>query len=131
MLRLWRMSKLGHHICFPKTLHNAQMPSKEIRNNRWLIVPLDHETHNELHRNIGLVPVLGWLMETKIAKEFYPHPGDYVKTVEELAHIVHEVTGNFRTPYLEKEIGNLIVCSLEMQLEYIESGLIKPELTTA
>jgi hypothetical protein len=118
------MSKNGHHVMFPKCLHNAQAPTKEIRNNRWLIVPLDHEIHNELHRNIGIVPVMGWLMETRIQKEFYPQAGNYLKSVANLAHAVNEVSNNFRTPYLEKQIGNLIVCSLEMQLEYIDGHVL-------
>jgi hypothetical protein len=119
------MTKLGHHIMFPKVLHNAQVPSKEIRNNKWLIVPLDHEVHNELHRNIGIVPVMGWLMETRIQSNFYPQPGDYYHSVERLAHSVFEVMKQPATPYLEKQLGELIIYSLESQLEYINKGLIE------
>jgi hypothetical protein len=111
---------------FPKALHNAQNPSKEIRNNRWLIVPLDHEVHNELHRNIGIVPVMGWLMETRLAKDYYPHPGDYVKSVEGLAMDLENIVGCPNVPRLEKDLGILVVRSLYMQLPYIRQGLIIP-----
>lgn len=120
------MSKPCHHVMFPKALHNAQNPSKEIRNNRWLIVPLDHEVHNELHRNIGIVPVMGWLMETRLAKDYYPHPGDYVKSVEGLAMDLENIVGCPNVPRLEKDLGILVVRSLYMQLPYIRQGLIIP-----
>ena len=67
---------------------------------------------------------MGWLMETRIQSNFYPHGGNYVKSVENLAHTVFEVTQQRNTPYLEKELGRLVVYSLELQLEYIEQGLI-------
>ena len=111
---------MSNHILYPKALHNAQTPSKELRNNRWLIVPLEHEPHNELHRQIGIVPVMSWLMEGRVARDFYPHPGDYAKSVENLAKVVFEVTQQRNVSHLERELGLLVVESLELQLEYIE-----------
>jgi hypothetical protein len=113
------MGRPGHHIMFSKAVHNSQTSSKTIRNNRWLIVPLKPNVHGELHRNVGIVPVMSWQAEARVARDFYPVAGNYVKTVEALARVVHDTTQQPNISHLEQALGLLVIEALELQLEYI------------
>ena len=108
------MSKTnGHHIQFPKVLHTAQEASKKIRQNTWLIPPLDVDIHEALHKSIPLVPAMGYLITNRVLRDYEPYPGDYVKSLNRLIIVTHEVTQAVNVSKIEKELGLVVIESLD------------------
>lgn len=113
-----------HHILYPRPLWKSQKPASDLRNNKWLIAPLDHEVHNALHRNIGMVPVLNYVTINAIARDYAPYPGEYIRSLEELIRIHERVIRRPHTPYIEKGVGELACFALKEQIEYLREGLM-------
>lgn len=119
----------GHHFAFPRALWSVQPPAKEIRDNRWMIAPLHPEYHFDryetgVHRHVKFVPVLGYMAMNRIATEFNPAPGRYIKTLERLIQTIeHEVVDNPRWSMVEREVGALMVMSFSEQIPFVQAGL--------
>ena len=123
------MSKEGHqhHLMFPKKLHKAQEPTKYIREIRWLKPPLDEEVHNELHRNVSMVAVGGYLLSQRIAHNFVPKLYDYLGSLDNLAFAIEEAAHHHKTPEMERKIGEVMLEGVVAQRVYVVEGLILPE----
>lgn len=117
--------KNGHHVKFPRVIHESQEPSRAIRQVRWLIPPIEKGVHQELHRAIGMIPVLGFIFEQRVQRLYEPTEGDYVKSLYGLINTYDKwVVRDPRTPKLEQDIGELVCHSLELQIPFIKHGLV-------
>lgn len=113
-----------HHIIHPRRLHNAQDPTKKLRNEHWLIPPLEDDAHVELHKQVGIVAIPSYLLAVDILKNFEPHPGNYLKTIDRLVMAIERSVYNPKMDEIEQAIGNLMMRAIYQQRPFIEQGLI-------
>lgn len=113
-----------HHGLFTKSAYESQGSTKMLRNNPWLIMPLDEQTHRELHVDIPALPLLSPNTAQSVLKEFRPVKGNYVATIFALMEAVGDANRHPRATPIEKEIGGLLINGLELQLPFIQDGLV-------
>lgn len=112
-----------HHV-----LHHARdwltrKPAEALRENEWLIPPLDRDVHEDLHRAVPAVPLLGYHALVRTANDFTPHPGDYLRSMDEFIKSVDRAIHHRLTKPLEAELGMLTMRAVELQKPFIKMGL--------
>ena len=116
-----------HHSQFPKSVHNSQKDTKEIRRNPWLIPPLDSIGHAALHRSVILVPAPDRFTAHKVNKEFIPVEGDYIASLRGLMRVYDRASRERKITALQRDLNQLIVHSLELQIPFIKDSLVLPD----
>lgn len=121
-----------HHILFPKSDWESNDVAKQLRRIGSLIPLLDNGVHNELHREIPMVPLLG---RNTLYHVMYhldirgKHPLD---AVDRLILAIEETKNSPKAKPLENDLADLTVRSLVEQRPYIHQGIItksKPHTT--
>lgn len=113
----------GHHCLFPRTLHTTGDDQKKLRQNRWLIPPLEVSGHDELHASVGIVPVLDNLTAGKVARAYEPVQGDYMGSIEGLMTAMEVAASHPKIGIIERDLTLLAVEALELQRPFIQEAL--------
>lgn len=85
---------------------------------------MDSEVHRELHREVPLVPLLGYYGVMAVEREF-SKGRDYLGTVDNLMSALDKTSHNERLSRIERSLSSLALESVEMQRPFIEDGLIR------
>lgn len=118
------MSYSFHHGLHTRATYDSQESTKRLRANPWLIMPLDEQTHRELHREIPTIPLLSPQMGMLVLREFEPVQGNYVASMYALMGTIGEAIKHPRAKPIEKAIGELTIDALELQIPYMQEGLV-------
>jgi len=87
---------------------------------------MDRVVHQELHKAVEFVPMLGRSTLALIARDFRPVRGDHLKTIDELLFEIEDKRMNPKVGRVERTIGELAIFSIEQQLPFIREGIIRP-----
>jgi len=121
----------GHHICYErwgweaKGKNGAIRPAQRIRRMPGLIVEelYNTEEHDALHRDIGTVPVPSYVLSNSILKRYTDSPDDHLESVDNLIRATHLAIERPKIRPIERELGLLIIKSVELQIPYIQAVL--------
>lgn len=113
-----------HHVLFNKREWESRPQYKSLRENPGLIIPMDREVHNELHRADSLVPLLGYYGIMAVQREFY-RGRTHLETVDNLMFAIEKSKDNPRKSNIEKGLAELALQSLDIQRPFIIEGEIK------
>lgn len=113
----------AHHVLFSRKIWSSQDESKVLRCNRWLQPRLDTDSHRELHRNLASVPLPDHFMAARVLRLFRPVINNHLETIDNLMFAFDEAARHPRAGSVERQVGHLIIESLEIQLPYIKEGL--------
>lgn len=113
-----------HHILFNRRVWSSTDDLAELRGDPRLIVPLDHDTHQELHENVSHVPPLSLHVARASLRLFedFESNGDYMKSVEHLQTSIEQAIRHPKSDRIEREVGSLAVYALDLQKPYIETS---------
>ncbi len=113
-----------HHGNFPRNQHDSMTTSRIIRADSRLIFPIEADVHNELHRNVSLVPVLSHYVGMRAYSLFKQEGdlGDPIKNIENWQRSIEEAIKHPRADILEQHIGLLAVHAYDLQKPYIQEG---------
>lgn len=128
MARSYPKGVEGHHTLFPRALHTVGDEQQRLRQNRWLIPPLEQEGHDELHSAVGIVPVLDNVTASRVARAYEPVQGDYMSSIENLMSAYEVAASHPRVGEIERDLTLLAVEALDRQRPYIQAALWRPEL---
>lgn len=111
-----------HHIIFEKALWNSRPDSKRIRDTPSLIVRMDREDHNEIHRNCPPIPILGYygIMRTLSTFEEGKNP---LVTMESLMSSFENAGKNPKAHEIDRRLAELAAWSLDLQRPFIADVL--------
>lgn len=98
--------------------------TKRLRENRWLIVPIDMDVHDEKHDAISTVPLLDHFTARRVRATFEPTVNDHLGSVVALMFSIEEALKHPKSTELQKRLGELTVHALDIQLPYLRRGLI-------
>lgn len=113
-----------HHVQFPRLVHEANKDTKEVRRNHWLIPPLIVLGHIALHDEISVVPVLDRFTAQRVNRDFVPHRGDYIRSVENLMFAIDDALKHPKTRAIEIENAQVAIHALELQLPFIKEFVV-------
>lgn len=118
------MSK-GHHVLFEAKLWQAHSVNNELRSKPGLIIPIRHDVHNELHREIKTMPVPSYDQGNSVLGIYRDNPDDHIRSVYNLMRAFEQAIGHPRVRENERMMGQFAVHTLEIQLPYIKEGLLR------
>ena len=112
-----------HHVLFPKAIHESTKYGNELRNLPHMVPVMDVDIHQDLHKNIAMVPPLNYyignrvlyLMRGSDANNSVDAIHDYMSAVDEA--IRHPKAGD-----LEKRLGGLVIDTMQEQIPFIENS---------
>lgn len=95
-----------------------------LREDRRLIVPLDPDTHKELHREVSHVPPLPYHMARHVLREFVEYDADtYLHNVEHLQWSIEKAMQHPRADKIEREVASTALYALDLQKPFIDESL--------
>ena len=113
-----------HHVLFNKREWESRPQYKELRQNSGLIIPIDRDVHNELHRSVSQVPVLGYYGILAVQKEFY-RGRTHLDTLDNLMFALERASEHGRLSDLDKGLASIALQAVDIQRPFIVEGLIE------
>lgn len=113
-----------HHVLFNKREWESRPQYRELRENAGLIIPMDREVHNELHRAVSQVPVLGYYGIMAVHREFY-RGRTHLQTMDNLMFALETASEHNRLSDLDRSLASIALQAVEVQRPFIVSGEIK------
>ena len=110
-----------HHVLFNKREWESRPQYKQLRNDSGLIVPMDRDVHNELHRASPFVPTLGYYGVMAVQREFY-RGRTHIDTVDNLLFAIEDSVKNEKLSDMERSLATLALQAVETQKPYIIEG---------
>lgn len=122
----------GHHILFEARNWAAHQPNRTLRQKPGLIVDLDRDAHEELHREVATVVAPSHRMGMAVLSLYRDNPDDNIRSMENLMFAIDRATKHPRVRPIERQIGGLIIASVEAQLPFIRGNILTygPEYDT-
>lgn len=102
-----------HHELFIRADFEKNRYCRELRNRPELIVPMEVETHNELHEYAPRIEVFR-PDEAKRILELMDWTGNYIENLDMLMHVIDQV--------VSCRIGEQALKSLDLQKQFIKEG---------
>lgn len=115
----------GHHVLFEAKLWQAHDVNKQLRNKPGLIIPIRHDVHDELHKEVACMPVPPYRQGQAVLAVYRDNPDDHLRSVYNLMNAFQEAIGHPRVRDAERNIGQLAIHVLETQLPFIREGLLR------
>lgn len=113
-----------HHVAFNRFAWTANKNLEGLREDRRLIVPLDPDTHRELHQEVSHVPPLSYHMARHVLRAYSEFEADtYLHNVENLQFSIEEAMQHPRADRIERELGELTMYALDLQKPFIDESL--------
>lgn len=112
-----------HHVLFNKREWESRPQYKQLRENPGLIIPIDRDVHNELHRNVPQVPVLGYYAIMAVQREFF-RGRTHLDTVDNLLFALEKAKEHERLHDLDKSLADLALQAIDLQRPYIHEGYV-------
>ena len=110
-----------HHLLFNRRAWSSYKEGQSLRETPSLIIPMEHEAHAELHRNVPIVPLLGYYGLVNVRNRFVP-TGDHRTDIEGLQRSIEQSTKHPRSHRLEKGLAELAIHAIDLQKPYLELG---------
>lgn len=113
------MRRDRHHILFDRVAWTQRPESKVLRRSESLIVTLDRDTHNELHKHCPSIPALGFYALQRVNRDFEPVYNDKLASVDNLMLAIEESAKHPKTHEIERRLAGLAVWALDLQRPFI------------
>lgn len=110
-----------HHVLFNKREWESRPQYKELRQNAGLIVPIDRDIHNEIHRNVSQVPILGYYGIMAVHREFF-RGRTHLDTVDNLLFAIEKAAEYPRLSELDRNLARIALQAVEIQKPLIIEG---------
>lgn len=114
-----------HHILHNREEWSLRNDALFLRETPSLIPALERSVHDEIHETCPPVPLLGCYALAIIRREFEPTP-DTIETMENLMFAIEEAGRHPKAHPLEKDLGQLAIEAVRLQIPDIREGLILP-----
>lgn len=116
-----------HHTLFNRAAWESHEATKSLRNNRWLIPPLECQVERQIHADIAVVPLLDPVTAIHVRQDFQPVEGNFVASMYSYIRSVENAIRHPKSSALQKTLGALSAQAVELQIPYVEEGLIEDD----
>ena len=115
-----------HHILHHRKLHEANPDSKLLRNALGMIAVMEVFAHRELHEACPGVPPLDLWTAQRTRANFRPAQ-DPLKAIDNYLLAVQTAIKSPKNHPIERELAELNMLAVELQIPFIKEGLIYEE----
>lgn len=111
-----------HHIVHNRQEWTLRPEAKVIRETKSLRPIIPRSLHNEIHAQCPPVPLLGYHALLQVRKHFEP-TRDTLETVDNLCFAIEEASRHPRFHPLERDLAELTVEAIRLQIPQLETVL--------
>lgn len=111
-----------HHVLFSRQIWETYEQGASLRGTPALIPSMDREIHTELHKNIPIVPLVGFHALFSVRKEFQTS-NDTFKDIARIQSLIEVSNKHPKAHEIEKGMANLAIHALDLQVPYIRAGI--------
>lgn len=111
-----------HHILFPRRLYESGDTSRRLRNTNSLIPKIDRELHEEIHREVAIVPILAHHALARTVRMFYPS-GNTLEDISRLQIAMEDSVDHIKATKTEKTLAELACYELAVQRHMLRGNL--------
>lgn len=111
-----------HHILFPRKPWETYTEGASLRGTNALIPLMDRNVHNELHRNVPIVPLLGFNALYTVYRGFQT-TGDTFQDIARLQSLIDRASDNPKAHEIERGLGDLAIHALDLQIPFLKEGM--------
>ena len=112
------MPSSRHHVLHDRVQWNAVPLGKRLRCDSGLIVPLDRDTHDELHDECPAVPLLGF-HALRNTLNYYNRTNNPIRNVDNLMLAIEKSANHYKSHPIDRELGLLAVEAIDLQRPYL------------
>lgn len=112
------MFRDGHHILHSKQEWRLRPEAKALREDPSLIIRLDREEHNEIHKNCPPVPLLGYYALVRTLRDYEP-ASTVLGSVENLIMAIEKSNHHPKSHAIERELGELTIWAIQLQTPWL------------
>lgn len=116
-----------HHILYTRSVHEANPYTKKLRETPGHIPPLVDDVEGDLHKAIAMVPPLDQYTAQHTLRILQPHR-TYLGSINNLLYAIEEAANHSRATELQRDMAELTMRAISMQVPYIREGLITNEV---
>lgn len=113
-----------HHLLFERNNWDATAPGRTLRATPSLIPKLDREVHEQIHRDIPSIPILGHAAMLAIRMRFNP-TGDTLRDMDGFALAYDRATKSPRSHQAERDIAGIAIEQFLKQKAYVMEGILR------
>ena len=111
-----------HHILFDRMSWNNRPEARSLRAYPMLIPKIYRRSHEDLHANTPVVPVLGYHALQRIIKGF-ECGSDTMSSIDNLLFAMEEANRHPKAHPLERSLSHIAMQAIELQRPFIQEGL--------
>lgn len=117
-----------HHTLFNRAAWDSHEATKALRNNRWMIPPLEAHVERRIHAEIAVVPLLDPQTAWFVRRDFEPAEGNHIETMYNFIRTVENTLKHPKASTLQRTLGALTAQAVELQIPLVEEGLTESPL---
>lgn len=116
-----------HHLLFERSSWESSIPARRLRQLPSLIIPMDEDIEQALHKTVINVPLLDRYTAQHTYRELQP-ARTYVGSCYRLMEAIERGSQHSKTHTLERELAQLTIHAIELQMPFIRSGSVVTEV---
>ena len=109
-----------HHVIFPRKQYEVYSQGMAIRE-AILVRDMWRPDHDNIHRNVSAVPMLGYEALQQVARELHRHYQDPLEGIDDFCFAVEKSNEHPRCKPMERKLGELAIETIREQVPYIRS----------
>lgn len=109
-----------HHVVFPRKLHEVYPQGKAIRE-ALLVRDMWRPDHENLHRSVSPLPVLGYYALQRVARDMNSYYADPLDGIDDFCFAVENANMHPKCKPMERKLGELAIETIREQIPYIRS----------
>lgn len=113
----------AHHILHHRQEWTLRREAESLRESPPLVPRMNREAHNELHRDVPPVPLLGHYALLRTVRSYEPAYGDTMTSVDNLMFAIEEATRSPKAHQIEKDIAWLAINAIDLQRPYLRDDV--------
>lgn len=111
----------AHHILFPRASYESHFATRSLRQHPSLIVPMNEEIHDILHREVPVIPLIDHYTAMTVRRDYTPH-SHYNKSLDSLMRCIDTAIRGSKVKPIQKQLGQLTIHALELQKPWLHIG---------
>lgn len=115
-----------HHVLERRTDWESNKLSAKLRRTKSLIPEIPRDLHNKLTDDCPIVPLLGMRALQLVDADFRPS-NDTLNSIDRLLCSINKASKSEALHWIERDLAELCMHSIEMQLPYLKGNIITHE----
>lgn len=112
------MYRDAHHILHNKQEWSLRPDAKTLREDPSLITSVTRAEHNEIHKNVPAVPLLGYHALQRTLAVYEPG-GTNIESIDNLMKAIEHAADHPKAHIIEKHLAELAIWSIDLQRPFI------------